>query len=325
MSNRGQGQTLGNTKHNRQQQHNSLKGKSNTDEPPLKNKRTHSDVSEESNSSMIGLSIIQTQLDEMNESLSEVKKNLEQVLKKEDIEALIKSTVCNIMDKLEKKMREDIENKVQEKTKHLNEKIDSISFENQQLTDQLKSTSTTLQKQINDLEEQIQHNEKRSKDALKNSNYNEQYSRKNNVKIMDVPEDEGESNSNLLTKVCDIFATQNVELAKNEIIALHRIPTRKGGIRPVLMKTMNNNVKSRLMKKRKEMKKIGHRLVDDVTSANTGLINRLQLHSDIESAWYFNGSVYGMTHTKNRIKFDLYDNINEVIAASKAHSNSGRR
>jgi hypothetical protein len=100
MSNRGQGQTLGNTKHNRQQQHNSLKGKSNTDEPPLKNKRTHSDVSEESNSSMIGLSIIQTQLDEMNESLSEVKKNLEQVLKKEDIEALIKSTVCNIMDKL---------------------------------------------------------------------------------------------------------------------------------------------------------------------------------------------------------------------------------
>jgi hypothetical protein len=57
------------------------------------------------------------------------------------------------------------------------------------------------------------------------------------------------------------------------------------------------------------MKRIGHRLVDDVTSAHTGLINRIQLHTDIENAWYFNGSVYGMTHTKNRIKFDLYDKL----------------
>jgi hypothetical protein len=75
-----------------------------------------------------------------------------------------------------------------------------------------------------------------------------------NVKIMAVPEDEGENNNNLLTKVCDIFATQNVEVAKNEIIALHRIPTRKRGIRPVLIITINNNVKYRLIKKERNEK-----------------------------------------------------------------------
>jgi hypothetical protein len=51
---------------------------------------------------VLDLSIIQTQLDEMNENLSQVKQNLDHVLKKDDIEALIKTTVCNIMDELEK-------------------------------------------------------------------------------------------------------------------------------------------------------------------------------------------------------------------------------
>jgi hypothetical protein len=75
---------------------------------------------------------------------------------------------------------------------------------------------------------------------------------------MDVQEDEGVNNNNLLTKVCDIFATQNVEVVKNEVFARHRIPTRKDGIRPVLnyyMKSINNNVKSRLMKKKERNEK----------------------------------------------------------------------
>ena len=45
---------------------------------------------------------------------------------------------------------------------------------------------------------------------------------------------------------------------------------------------------------------MGYRLVDDVTTANTGLINRLQQHPNLESVWYFNGDVYGMTMNKKQ-------------------------
>ena len=82
-------------------------------------------------------------------------------------------------------------------------------------------------------------------------------------------------------------------------------------------KFSTNNEKSKIMKKRKEMKHGGYRLVDDVTKENTKLINRLNLHKDIDSAWYFNGRVYGKSNVGRRHRFDLYSVIEEVIAPKK--------
>ncbi|KAH3829148.1 hypothetical protein DPMN_131137 [Dreissena polymorpha] len=80
-----------------------------------------------------------------------------------------------------------------------------------------------------------------------------------------------------------------VDLQPIDTVAMHRIPTKKGQARPVLIKLRNNSVKSAIMRKRAPMKNGGYKLVDDVTKPNQGLINRLHLHPDIESAWYFNG------------------------------------
>ena len=55
---------------------------------------------------------------------------------------------------------------------------------------------------------------------------------------MDIPEDENENASHLIRKVSDIFAKQNIEIADHDIMALHRIPSRRGGVRPILMKTL---------------------------------------------------------------------------------------
>ena len=57
-------------------------------------------------------------------------------------------------------------------------------------------------------------------------------------------------------------------------------------------------------------------IVDDVTKLNQGLINRLSQHP-VESARYFNGSVYGQTKCNERIRFDLYDNIHSVIRENR--------
>ena len=66
------------------------------------------------------------------------------------------------------------------------------------------------------------------------------------------------------------------------------------------------------------MKAARHRLVDDVTKLNTGLIGRLMKHARIDSAWYFNGAVYGKTTEERRHKFDIYCNINSVIQDNAA-------
>ena len=93
------------------------------------------------------------------------------------------------------------------------------------------------------------------------ANYNEQYSRKNNFKIMDIVEENYETEEVLTEKVSSVLNKQGVNLSKEEIIAIHRLPTKKYGIKPVII-----NVKSRVLRKRKDLKNAGNRIVDDVTS-----------------------------------------------------------
>ena len=131
---------------------------------------------------------------------------------------------------------------------------------------------------------------------------------------MNIEEGLGEDEEKLTKKVCTILQHQGVQLLKEEIMAIHRLPTKSMSHKPVIIKTINNNVKANIMRKRKEMKNAGFRIADDVTRLNTSLINRLNGHEKIDSAWFFNGSVYGRTHSGKRIKFQLFDDINKIFA-----------
>ena len=104
-----------------------------------------------------------------------------------------------------------------------------------------------------------------------------------------------------------------MDLRKEDIVDIHRLQTKPGQIRPVIIKTMNNVVKTTVMRKRKALSEAGHRITEDVTPMNSGLINRMLLHSEIRSAWFFNGSVFGESLTGKRVKFDVYDNINDTL------------
>ena len=145
--------------------------------------------------------------------------------------------------------------------------------------DSHEKENETLKKDIKQLKTQIKSTceaaEQRSKDALAKANYNEQYSRKNNFKIMNVKESAGENIETLTTQVCDMLHYKGVTLDKANIVAIHRIPGKKTHERPILVKLTNNHEKSKIMRKRKEFKSDGNRLVDDVTKLNAELIQRL--------------------------------------------------
>ena len=115
-----------------------------------------------------------------------------------------------------------------------------------------------------------------------------------------------------------------VDLKSDEIIACHRIPGR-GTVRPILRKIKNTDIKSRIMRNRTAFResKQNARLSDDVTKDNSDLIQKLVKHQAIESAWYFNCSVYAKLKEKEaekekpeqnrRIMFDINDNIDKKI------------
>ena len=290
-----------------------------------KEKRSHAEVADSS----LGdeFTSIQKQLDHMSFEIQQTRGEFKNIMNKEEMKTFIKNTIHNMsttiqnkveeglwkkMDKkidnaLEDTLDEKIERKVNEKLAEVNDRLDSMTCEN-----------VKLREEVDDLKKKLRQSNDIAKTAAQKANTNEQYSRKNNVKIMGVVEEENETEEMLTLKVQHILRTRaDVILPDNKIMALHRIPGRTGMPKPVLIKLMNNNEKTKVMKKRREMKHAGYRLVDDVTQKNTKLINRLTLHKDIESAWYFNGSVYGKSKTGKRYKFELYSDIDEVLAPKK--------
>lgn len=121
-------------------------GQKKSGQPPAK--RTHSEVSTEE------LSYIHTQLDSMNENLSEVRGELKTLMKKEDIENLITSTVTTIMEKMEKKLTDIINRKINENTEELCDKIRCLEYENAKLNSKLDNMKSKIDQEYENLTEQ---------------------------------------------------------------------------------------------------------------------------------------------------------------------------
>ena len=127
------------------------------------------------------------------------------------------------------------------------------------------------------------------------NNYNLWSFKKSVIKILNIKEEVGVDELTLLRSVCALLDQQNIALSPQQVVAIHRIPGKSDSPKPVLMKVINNSIKTMIMKQRKTMKSSGHRLVDVVTRLNPALITRLNEHPNIDSSWYFNGSVYRKT------------------------------
>lgn len=281
---------------------NSASGKG---QPP---KRTHSDVSP--NVSAGEITVISQQLDGLSDDVKNMRDDFKSVMRKNEMETFIKDTVTKIMTEINENMEVTISMKVEEKTKEINNKMKNVQSENENLKKELVGLKSELTK----IKDSCSTAETQSRQALKIGNHNEQYSRKNNIKIMDVKLSDHESIEDLTIKVCDLVSTKGLTLDPANIVAIHRIPGKENCTKPVLIKLINNHEKTKIMRKRSDFKKDGNRLVDDVTMHNAILIQKLMERDDIEQAWFFNGSVFAKAKgSDKRYKVDLFDDVDKLL------------
>lgn len=264
-----------------------------------------------------GKQTTEVSLDDLRADLLEIKDELKKTVKEDTLENLVTSIIKKILQQNNKELGKLIDEKVEKRCKQIEEKYEKKLDNMTRNIDILEKKAETLTEklleckiELREYKENLTETQEAAVEALRRSNHNEQYSRKYNFKIMNLKETEKE---NTREKV-KTFIKENAGVALNdqEIVAAHRIPGEKGKGRPILVKVINTDVKSRVMRKRSAVKDNGFRLVDDVTKANVSLIKRLSEHQNIESAWYFNGSVYGKVGDK-RMKFDITDDIDNKV------------
>ena len=100
----------------------------------------------------------------------------------------IKTIIKSVVEELFKGYQEKIEKRIDQEVSKLSQENYKLQKQNDQLSKDIKEYDEALNRMYN----QLQETEEIAKSASARANYNEQYSRKNNIKLHGIPENKGE-------------------------------------------------------------------------------------------------------------------------------------
>ncbi|KAK6181951.1 hypothetical protein SNE40_009727 [Patella caerulea] len=262
-----------------------------TKKPPTKRGRENSSQSEGD------ISINIDDASELKSKLTEMKNCM---LTKEDL----KSIVSDITSSFLQTFREEFSS--------IQEKLDQTLKDNVNLKEENKKLTLEFA-EIRSINE---HEKLRTDEAIRMANYNEQYSRKNNIRVLGLQNDSDLDNKQAFIQ--SIQRCVDISIKSEENQAIHPLPARDRN-KPVitLVKLSNTDIKGKIMMKKKQLSEKGITCHDDITKKNLTLMNRAKDTDICEKAWYFNGQIYAKAVNKVKVKIDLYDDIQHKLSAAQ--------
>jgi len=139
-------------------------------------KRTNVEVHNTTAAEEIG--ILGDQIEVLAGEISTLRQSLKTVLTKSDVEQIVTANVSKLLKEMEARMKTELEAKLKDQTKELNEKIEALQFENNELKDKFKILEKSTEANKESAKEELAEINSLAKKAMKKANYNEQYSRK---------------------------------------------------------------------------------------------------------------------------------------------------
>lgn len=118
----------------------------------------------------------------------------------------------------------------------------------------------------------------------------EQYSRRNNVRILGIPESK---NEDLADKVKDVFENlMNLKINWHDVDHVHRVGKQEGDRnRAVVVKFLRYDDKNLVFKSKKLLKNSGVAILEDLTQVRLNLMKRLLENFNKRNVWTSNGRI----------------------------------
>lgn len=161
--------------------------------------------------------------------------------------------------------------------------------------------------EISRLRSSLQQEEERSKQLKTRCEEQEQYSRRNNLRIFGIAEKEGEVTDQEVIKVAKRLG---VDLSVHDIDRSHRTGPRskettrgesgskqkKVHPRPILVKFCSYRQRHNLIVVRKNLKKSGISIAEDLTKSKLELLKSAEKHPAVKQAWSSDGRIIASLH-----------------------------
>ena len=171
----------------------------------------------------------------------------------------------------------------------------------------LKKTLTDVNHELNDLKRSctfLKEENRRLKDDLKSvkakANENEQYSRRNNIRIFGLTEEGTESPTQLVVK----FLKKNldIDISESEIDKVHRIgKPQDGKPPPLIVKFTTHRSKEAVLSRKRNLKGKRIFVAEDLTKPNFQLLKATKNLSQVTSCWSRNGKIFAKVNNSPRI------------------------
>lgn len=164
----------------------------------------------------------------------------------------------------------------------------------------VKAISAEMDKRLKTCEQEIIELRDTNKKLQMNIDSMEQYSRRTNVRIFGVFEDDRE---NVEEKVLDIVNNKiQVPIQAGDIDRCHRVAKRiDGKIRPILVKFTNYKFKSQVLLNRKNLKGSEIFVAEDLTKNRLNLLYETRNAFEKKNVWTVDGTVFVFHNNKKNI------------------------
>ena len=150
----------------------------------------------------------------------------------------------------------------------------------------------------------------------------ENYNRRDNIKILGLREDvngngeiKGENIEQTLEKVIDLSKKLEADVDSRDISIAHRLPSRKGSTKPIIVKFSRRMAKINILRKKKLLYKQGSevRIFEDVSRLRVLFLNLMRQDNRISSAYTKDGAIYYTMKNENRVHtiHNLYEGASD--------------
>ena len=181
------------------------------------------------------------------------------------------------IDALESAMNESI-NFVEETTK---KEIEEIKAKTQRDYSEFKETIRLIDRDLETCNEGLEELE--------------QYSRRNNIRIMGIPEKKGEDPEEEVMKV---VGKVKATIQKGDIDRAHRVGKyQEGTARPIIVKFISHHSKMEVITQRKTLRQLNTKIfiVEDLTQTRRTLLKKVRENDNIKKVWTEDGRIKAQT------------------------------
>lgn len=158
------------------------------------------------------------------------------------------------------------------------------------------------------------------------ANDTEQYGRRYNLRFKGLQFGSNDDCQKVLT---DFISTKlQVHVRDGDIEMAHPLPVRRAHLQSpqssqlssgtsvrqdsiVIARFYDKSVRDRVIRQRKLLKNTGYTIVEDLTSLNVEVLNRLRRDSDVDKCWSWNGHIYALLKNGRKVRVRPFQSLHE--------------